>query len=443
MTPALKAFFLWGETMGRKRKTVPGSAAYWRPPDPLLCEQYRSRLRDFDADAMMQLEEVAADNMKRRDSRYLLMHPYKITQCSDGRWCTNVRDSNDKIRTIRCAQLEKLHEKLIAHYKELEKDKALTFPVVCKEWLDTKLKHKEITGSSHTKYMTDYNRFFSRDVPFCSIAITDIADSDLRKFIKDTIVEFQLTKKAYKQLHILLRGALLYAKEEGYTDYSAGTFFYDLVLSDRLFTHKPKPAPETQFFSDQEASKLMTWLWEENDIRGLGLILMFQTGMRVGELAALRRIDVIDGEIRIAGTEETYTDPVSGKKVCEVVDHAKTEAGERRILLPEQAEKTLKAIRAINPFGEYLFMDKHGDRIRAKRFNTWLHRSCKKIGIPERSTHKIRKTYASILLSNHVDDRLVTSQMGHTDIAMTRSAYYYNRDTETENRRIISDVISF
>ena len=125
------------------------------------------------------------------------------------------------------------------------------------------------------------------------------------------------------------------------------------------------------------------------------------------------------------------------------MDHAKTEAGERRILLPEQAEKTLKAIRAINPFGEYLFMDKHGDRIRAKRFNTWLHRSCKKIGIPERSTHKIRKTYASILLSNHVDDRLVTSQMGHTDIAMTRSAYYYNRDTETENRRIISDVISF
>ena len=429
--------------MGRKRKTAPAEiAAYRRPPDPLLYEQAKSRLRDFDDDAMMQLEEVAAENMKRRDTKYLLMHPYKITQCSDGRWCTNVRNSDDTIRTIRYKDLEKLHEKLVEHYKVLEKENAITFPVVCKEWLDEKLKHKEIAPSSHTKYMTDYNRFFSKDVPFCHIAVADIMDSDLRKFIKDTIVDYQLTKKAYKQLHILLRGALLYAKEEGYTDFSAGTFFYDLVLSDRLFEHKPKPAPETQYFNDEEAIALMNFLWEENDIRGLGLILMFQTGIRVGELAALRKTDLLDHELRICATEETYKDSVTGKKICEVVDHAKTEAGERRVILPEQAERTLKAIRSLNPFGEYLFMDKLG-RVRAKRFNTWLHRACGKVGIPERSTHKIRKTYASILLSSRVDERLITSQMGHTDIAITRDIYYYNRDSKEKKRRVISEAISY
>lgn len=141
---------------------------------------------------------------------------------------------------------------------------------------------------------------------------------------------------------------------------------------------------------------IVNHLWEEQDPRGLGLILMFQTGMRVGELAALRRENIQDGKIRISATEETYVDPETGKKVCEVVDHAKTDAGERTIILPEGAERTLKAIRSLNPFGEYVFMDKQG-RIRAKRFNYWLHRTCKKLGIPERSTHKIRKTYASMI----------------------------------------------
>ena len=59
------------------------------------------------------------------------------------------------------------------------------------------------------------------------------------------------------------------------------------------------------------------------------------------------------------------------------------------------------------------------------------------------STHKIRKTYASILLSNHVDDRLITAQMGHTDIATTRGSYYFNRNSEDKNKQVISSVINF
>ena len=125
------------------------------------------------------------------------------------------------------------------------------------------------------------------------------------------------------------------------------------------------------------------------------------------------------------------------------MDHAKTDAGERTIFLPETAEKTLRAIRAINPFGEFLFMDKQGRRIRGNRFNYWLHRACRKVGIPERSSHKIRKTYASILLSSHVDERLIISQMGHTDIATTRGSYYYNRNSADKNKGIISSAINF
>ena len=169
---------------------------------------------------------------------------------------------------------------------------------------------------------------------------------------------------------------------------------------------------------------------------------MFQTGIRVGELAALRWRDYKDGKIIVSCTEETYKDAETGKKICEVANHAKTDAGERTVYLPEQSEKTIKAIRTLNPFGEFMFMDKLG-RIRAKRFNTWLERACEKVGIPKRSTHKIRKTYGSILLSNRIDDKFITDQMGHTDISMTRDVYYFNRQSEQKKREELSKVISF
>ena len=53
--------------------------------------------------------------------------------------------------------------KLVEHYQKLEQEQAVTFPVICKEWLDEKLRHKEIAPSIHTKYMTDCNRFFTTD----------------------------------------------------------------------------------------------------------------------------------------------------------------------------------------------------------------------------------------------------------------------------------------
>ena len=56
---------------------------------------------------------------------------------------------------------------------------------------------------------------------------------------------------------------------------------------------------------------------------------------------------------------------------------------------------------------------------------------------------KIRKTYACILLSSRVNDRLITSQMGHTDIVTTRNIYYYNRKTADESKQVISNAISF
>lgn len=86
---------------------------------------------------------------------------------------------------------------------------------------------------------------------------------------------------------------------------------------------------------------------------------------------------------------------------------------------------------------------KNGKRITTRMFNYYLKKACKQVGIPSRSTHKIRKTYGSKLLQNDVDSAIVTKQMGHKDISTTQNYYHYDITTDSKRKHIISNAICY
>ena len=124
-----------------------------------------------------------------------------------------------------------------------------------------------------------------------------------------------------------------------------------------------------------------------------------------------------------------------------IQDHAKTDAGYRDIILPPQAKETIKAIRRINPFGEFQFMNQ-GRRVRGTNVANRLTTVCDKLGLSRRSSHKIRKTYGTTLLDTKVDDALVAKQMGHKDVATTRKLYYFCNASEDSKRQQVAQAIT-
>lgn len=70
------------------------------------------------------------------------------------------------------------------------------------------------------------------------------------------------------------------------------------------------------------------------------------------------------------------------KNVFEVRESPKTEAGNRDIIIHAEAQKTLKMIRKMNPFGEYMFM-RDGERIKEKAFSVKITKICRYVGIKE------------------------------------------------------------
>ena len=64
-----------------------------------------------------------------------------------------------------------------------------------------------------------------------------------------------------------------------------------------------------------------------------------------------------------------------------------------------------------------------------------------KIGIPPRSLHKARKTYATRLINAKVEDSLVQTQLRHSDISTTRRFYYFDNRTGEEKSEAIERAI--
>ena len=217
-------------------------------------------------------------------------------------------------------------------------------------------------------------------------------------------------------------------------------FFGDLELPNNIF-EKKLTNKRKEVFSEEEIPILTSYLKHNIDIWNMGLLLQLQTGMRIGELSALKPEDIQSHYIRVCRTEVKYRDD-NGKWKVEIKAFAKTDAGNRDFYFPDSVKWTLAQIQKLNPHGEYLFMN-NGKRIRENTFNKRLSSICDILKIDHRSTHKIRKTYGTTLLDNNVDDSIVSEQMGHSDIATTRKLYYFCNKSEKTKIAQINNAINF
>lgn len=195
-------------------------------------------------------------------------------------------------------------------------------------------------------------------------------------------------------------------------------------------------------FSEDELPKVLSYLTENPDLKNLGILLMFLTGIRVGELVTLKHSDFDGNTFKIRRTETKYVDE-NGKYVYGVKDFPKSEAGVRTVIIPKSYSWVTNKLRLVNPFGEFIFVEAGDRRLTTNCMRRRMERVCDKLGIVRKSPHKARKTYGSILLDNGIDNKLITDLMGHTDILCTEGHYHRNRKTLERKSEILSDIPEF
>ena len=364
----------------------------------------------------------------------LAKHPCRIWQgTTNGLWYTYIPQENGKRRLIKKQTREQVEDVIIEFYKDEP-----SVNEIFKRWIEDKKHYGEISPATCDRYVADFHRFFD-DTGLKYKKIKSITEDEIEEHIKEQILIHNLTSKAYGGLRTIIIGVWGYAYKHKYTSVAIKTFFTELNLSQKIFNHKPK-INENEVFSDNEVDMINNYLAEHDpNVISYGIMLAMRTGLRVGELCSLHQTDVGDHSLTITKTETRYR-VNKGEYTREVKDNAKTEAGNRVVLIDDESMFLIEQIRRLNPNGEYLF-EINGRRCIGQSFTRKLERTCESLKIKPRPMHKCRKTYITTLINANVPESLIIDQVGHTDIKTSRQFYLYNNKTRADALRTLSDAI--
>ena len=302
---------------------------------------------------MLDVQYVQIEMLKREE--LLKKHPYKIWQGKDGKWRTYLPDE-EKGRSMKKRNTEAEIKNIVAEYWK-EKTENPTVRELYDEWITDKLKRQEIVKETRDRY----NRQFDESLQeFGKRRIKSVDEEDIEDFLKCAIKDHELTQKSFSNLRTLILGIFKYAKKKKYISYSISEVVKDLDISRKAFRRVRRTDEELVFMED-ELPKIQGYLETHVDIKNLCLLLLFKTGLRPGEVVALRKENVNGNIISVDSTEICYKDEL-GKDTYEVRQFPKTEAGIRDVILPEKYLWIIEKIKLLNPYQPYLFM-KNGERL--------------------------------------------------------------------------------
>lgn len=380
------------------------------------------------------VEALELQKMAKR-TEILKNHKGKIWQGKDG-WFYTYMPNKSHGRTQLRRKTKKLLNEAIIEYLERQQNNP-TVKECFDEWNDTRLELGKISPGTHERNVYYFRKYLAE---YSKMYVSRITERELAEFLEECPSRFNMTAKCFSNLKTIIKGPLKRAKRKGIIDFSIEGTLADLDVSEREFKRQ-QYQEEKEVFSEDEFPRLLRYLREHDDAQNAGVALMCATGMRVGELVSLTHADIDGHVIRISKTETRWSDR-DGNHYA-VKDSPKTLAGFREIVVPEEFDWVLARCRKCNPFGDYIFINRRGERMTTESFRRRMHTICKELGIQYRSPHKIRKTYGSILLDYGVDKNLIMGQMGHTNIGTTERYYHRNRKNIEKKRAILSAIPEF
>lgn len=377
------------------------------------------------------LDSVLDTIMATKREQVKKLHTYAITAPSHekGRWQTCYRNKDGKRINIKAPTEEQLLDKLIPVYLSDSHIDKLTFHELYEEWLDYK---KSVSNSPNTikRHGQHYRKYFEPSL-LHNGKITKVDELLLETECNRIIREFNLSRKEWTNIKTILNGMFEYAVRKKYLTNNPLEKVQILVK----FKQVVKKTGKTETYNSDELKELNLYLdrmyTETHDSTFLAVKLNFLLGLRVGELVALKWEDCKEGHLHIV--REEVRNQITNH--YEVVEHTKTNRDRFVVLVP----KAMNILKKIDCQDDFIFM-RNGNRITSRQIAYVLEKYADRQGLSTKSTHKMRKTFASNLNANGVPLDCIRELLGHSNLN-TMLGYIYNPLTEKETFDLISKAL--
>lgn len=291
-----------------------------------------------------------------------------------------------------------------------EKKIDIDFKDVCYEWLENK--KRNIKQSSYAKYSFEIERYIIPKFRKCKLYEIN------KNSLCDLITSNQhLSQRTLKHISIIFKSIVGYVNEK-----------YDskLELRDYQFTSSSDKKYSVLSVSEQE--KLEKYLLRHTDLSKLGVYLCLYTGLRIGELCALKwsDVDLENGILRINKTMQRIqnTDSNCNTKTRIIVEAPKSDTSIRDIPLSNYMINLLKKYKPINRGNSY-FLTGNMNYIEPRTLQNKFKKYIEKSGVENVNFHALRHTFATRAIENGMDVKSVSEILGHSTVKMTLEKYVH------------------
>lgn len=199
---------------------------------------------------------------------------------------------------------------------------------------------------------------------------------------------------------------------------------------------------ECEIFDRRQRDMLVSYLNENNSASDIGMIIALTTGVRIGELCALKWSD-IDLEKRIITVSKTLqriknTGGSSATKI--VITSPKSKTSERQIPVPEIIYPLLNKLKRDGD--SYVLTGKKDftePRTLQYRFKVILA----KLGLPCVNFHSLRHMFATSCIAAGFDVKTLSEILGHSSVEITLNRYVHSSmKRKIECMKLFSDSFS-
>lgn len=271
-----------------------------------------------------------------------------------------------------------------------------------------------VKKSTYAHYYSIVNNHISPDLGDIKMTYltTEVIESYINKKFEIGRIDRRggLSNKTVRDIVVVLRQILSYA---------------NIHINFKLPKQKKK---EIKILNKKEQRKLEAEVLKENTTYAIGVLVCLYTGMRLGEICALKWEDinlskkVIEVKKTIVRIQDVEEEKEARTKV--IIDNPKTENSKREIPTNKYLYSILKEFYEPNNGKKYLLTNSQKyiePRTYYNRYKTIVERS----EIENYGFHALRHTFATRCIEIGMDPKTLSEILGHSDVKVTLSLYVH------------------
>lgn len=344
---------------------------------------------------------------------------------ADGRKCKTFSFNGRRIY-VYGSTMKEIDEKIIAKKEELkagmDKRKNPTFSEYHERWFDNR--RGSVSENSLRSQSCIFKAVARIEIPtanttFGQMKMQDITVDDLR------LVQMELKKtrtvRCTNDYMSYLKSIFKTATQERIITYNPSELIKRLKQTEESCRDNKHRA-----LSIEEQAKLFGLEETQKSFYYNIFKLAILTGMRCGEISALKYSDIRGGFIHVC---RTVTRTEMGNYI--VGTDAKTKAGQRIIPITDDIKKVLDDQKEMNEaldgkvikMDDLLFKSVRRGIMHSSRVDAELGKLCKLAGIEHFTMHGFRHTFATRAIESGMSIKTLQELLGHTDYSLTMSLY--------------------